>query len=84
VSALRNAFKAFGRFWWEFLIGDTPELFAATVVIVGVAFALRSDHVVAIVLLPALAIAMLAASAFRGRRRASTRRTDPPATTDPG
>lgn len=73
MRALRNGLRAFGRFWWEFLIGDTPELFAATVVIVGAAFGLRSDHVVAIVVLPVLAIAMLAASAYRGRRRAPAR-----------
>lgn len=28
---------AFGRFWWDFLIGDTPELFLATVVVIGLA-----------------------------------------------
>ena len=27
--------KGFGRFWWDFLVGDTPELFVAVVVIVG-------------------------------------------------
>jgi len=26
---------AFGRFWWEFLIGDTPELFVGALVVVG-------------------------------------------------
>lgn len=70
MSPVRRGLRAFGRFWWEFLVGDTPELFFATVVIVAAAFALRSHHVVAIVALPLIAIAMLVASTYRGRRRA--------------
>ena len=27
---------AFGRFWWDFLIGDTPELFVGAVAVIGV------------------------------------------------
>jgi hypothetical protein len=34
--------KGFGRFWWDFLVGDTPELFIAVVVIIG-AIALLSE-----------------------------------------
>lgn len=26
---------AFGRFWWDFLIGDTPELFVGVVAVLG-------------------------------------------------
>jgi len=26
----------FGRFWWEFLVGDTPELLIGVVAVVGV------------------------------------------------
>jgi len=28
--------RAFGRFWWDFLIGDTPELFVGAVAVIGV------------------------------------------------
>jgi hypothetical protein len=73
MDAVRKGLRAFGRFWWDFLVGDTPELFVATVVLVGVAFGLRSDHVAAVVTLPLLAIAMLVASTYRGRRRAPAR-----------
>jgi hypothetical protein len=59
--------KAFGHFWWDFLVGDTPELFVAMLVLVGVAFALRHDRVAAIVLLPLLAVVALVGSAWRGR-----------------
>ncbi len=69
ISVLVGAFKAFGRFWWEFLVGDTPELFVAVLVIVGVAFALRGHRLAGAVVLPLLAIVMLLASTYRGRRR---------------
>jgi hypothetical protein len=69
VNRLTRATSAFGRFWWDFLVGDTPELFVAVVVIVAMAQLLRHDRVAAVVLLPLLAIAMLIGSTFRGRRR---------------
>jgi hypothetical protein len=28
--------SAFGRFWWEFLIGDTPGLFVGAAAVIGV------------------------------------------------
>ncbi|MGH8982234.1 MAG: hypothetical protein ACRDWE_14650 [Acidimicrobiales bacterium] len=72
--------KAFGAFWWDFLVGDTPELFVAMLVLVGIAFALHRDRVAAVILLPALAIVFLLASAWRGRA-ADARR--PPQATEP-
>jgi hypothetical protein len=30
TAALGKALRAFGHFWWDFLIGDTPELAVAT------------------------------------------------------
>jgi len=27
--------KAFGRFWWDFLVGDDPKLAAAIVLVLG-------------------------------------------------
>jgi hypothetical protein len=79
TAALGRAARVFGRFWWEFLVGDTPELFFATLVVVGVALLLRHERPVAVVLLPLLAVVMLVASAFRGRRRASGAEGEPPA-----
>lgn len=69
TAALGRAAKAFGRFWWDFLIGDTPELFFATLVVVGAAFLLRHDRPVAVAVLPLLAVVMLVGSAYRGRKR---------------
>jgi hypothetical protein len=73
MEAVGRAVRAFGHFWVDFLVGDTPELFVAMLVLVGLAFALRHDHVVAVVLLPVLAAAALVGSAWRGRTRPSRR-----------
>ena len=27
--------RALGMFWWDFLVGDTPEIFVAVLVIIG-------------------------------------------------
>lgn len=75
---IRRGVRAFGAFWWDFLVGDTPELFVATLVIVGVALLLGHNHVSGFVLLPVLATAFLLASTYRGRRRAA-----PPPDADP-
>jgi hypothetical protein len=61
--------RAFGLFWWDFLVGDTPELLLAVIVIVALALLLRHHHDIAIILLPLLTVLFLVASAFRGRRR---------------
>jgi len=66
---LRRYASAFGRFWWDFLVGDTPELFVGTLAIVAAAIALRHERVAAIVAVPLVALAFLVASVLRGRRR---------------
>lgn len=67
-TQVRSALAAFGRFWWDFLIGDTPEITAGVVVVVVVAVLLRHARLVAIVLLPLLVGSLLVATAWRGRR----------------
>jgi hypothetical protein len=63
--------KGFGRFWWDFLVGDTPELFIAALVIIGVT-ALVSErghfNVAATVVLPVLAVLALGGSLARAVR----------------
>ena len=60
--------KGFGMFWWDFLVGDTPELFVATLVIIG-AVALISEswhaNTAAVIVLPVLAILALTISVKR-------------------
>lgn len=71
-SRAARVLRAIGRFWWDFLVGDTPELFVAALVTLG-AVALLSDaahqHAVAAVALVVLAVGSLSASVARARRR---------------
>jgi hypothetical protein len=69
MSTITRALTAFGRFWWDFLVGDTPELFVAMLLIVGAALALHHHRWAAVVVLPSLIIAAVVLSAFRGRKR---------------
>jgi hypothetical protein len=69
VSAITRAVRAFGLFWWDFLVGDTPELALATGAIVGLAFLLDGQRVAGAILLPLVAAAFLFVSTYRGRRR---------------
>jgi hypothetical protein len=66
---LGRALRAFGHFWWDFLVGDTPELALATGIIVGVAFLLAGTRWLGALVLPLLAAGFLLASTLRGRRR---------------
>jgi hypothetical protein len=34
-SALGHLVRSFGSFWWDFLIGDTPELFVGALLVLG-------------------------------------------------
>ncbi len=70
MATLGRGIRAFGHFWWDFLVGDTPELALATGVIVAVAFLLAGTHWLGAILLPLLTAAFLLASTLRGRRRA--------------
>ena len=72
-ALLARAVKAFGRFWWDFIVGDTPELALATGIIVALAFLISGERVVGVILLPLLAAGFLLASTLRGRRRAPDR-----------
>jgi len=65
--------KGFGMFWWDFLVGDTPELFVAVLGIVSVVALLRlvwQVNTAAVVALPVLAIAALGVSVRRAKRAA--------------
>lgn len=70
-TAVRRALVGFGRFWWDFLIGDTPELFVGMLVVLGaggamVAVGLRA---LAWLMVPLLVIAVLTASVMHGRQQ---------------
>ena len=70
TRTLARAARAVGRFWWDLVVGDTPELAVATLAVVGVSFALRRHHVADVIVLPLLVVSALLVSTWRGRRRA--------------
>ncbi len=70
IAAIRKGIVAFGHFWWDFLVGDTPELALATGVIIAVAFLLAGSRWAGAIILPLLATLFLFLSVLRGRRRA--------------
>lgn len=63
--------KAFGAFWWDFLVGDTPELLVGVLVAVGLVALLvkvASFNAAAVALFPLVVVALLGGSVYRGRR----------------
>jgi len=67
--------RAFGRFWWEFLIGDTPELFVGAVAIIGVLALISLQpglRTLAALLAPVLVAGVLTASVYRAARRSAS------------
>ncbi|HET9089785.1 MAG TPA: hypothetical protein VFN54_05730 [Acidimicrobiales bacterium] len=71
MALLARALKGFGRFWWDFLVGDTPEIFLACVITIGL-IALVSDvakwHRAGVVILPLLVTFTLVGSVRRAVR----------------
>lgn len=69
--------KGFAMFWWDFLVGDTPELFVAALVIIG-AVSLISEswhaNTVAVIVLPVLAILALSISVKRASDAATKKK----------
>ena len=61
---------AFGRFWWDFLVGDTPELLIGVLVALGVVALLVKGaalNAVAVVGFPLMVAVMLGLSVYRAR-----------------
>ena len=69
--AVVRAVVAFGAFWWDFLVGETPELLVGALVALGAVAALCADHgarLEAAFVLPLLVVAVLGASLARAAR----------------
>ena len=70
MRIIKTILKAFGMFWWNFLVGDTPELFLAVVAILGVVSIFQSGHShVLMFVLPGLVLVALGASVSRAIRK---------------
>jgi hypothetical protein len=61
--------KGFGRFWWDFIVGDDWLIAAGLVLAVGVTWLLAHDGVNAWWLLPVAVGFLLAGSLWRVARR---------------
>ncbi len=68
MSSVRQGLAAFGTFWWDFLVGDTPELFFATLGVIGLALALRHHTALGFVLVPCFTAFALLLSVLRGKK----------------
>ena len=66
---IRRGLRSFGRFWWDFLVGDTPEFFLVTLVVVALAFKLRSERAWGVVVLPVVVLGALVLSTWRVRQK---------------
>jgi hypothetical protein len=71
IATSKRLLIAFGNFWWEFLIGENPDAFFGALAVIAAALLLRHERAAAIVTVPLLTIAILVASTYRGRKRAS-------------
>lgn len=63
--------RAFGAFWWDFLVGDTPELLVGVLAAIGVVALLVkavSLNAAAVAGLPVMVVALLSASLWHARR----------------
>jgi hypothetical protein len=69
VRAVGRAFVRFGVAVWDFLVGDTPEILIVTLAIVGITFAVRAHHSVAVAVLPICSAAALIGAVRYGRMR---------------
>ena len=69
---LKRYATAFGRFWWDFLVGDTPELFFGVALAIGLtalAVHTHAPRAVSVLSLPVLVGAIVAASLHRASRK---------------
>jgi hypothetical protein len=66
----RRWLVAFGRFWWDFLVGDTPELLIGVLIALGIVALLVKGaglNAVAVVGFPLMVAVMLGLSVYRAR-----------------
>jgi hypothetical protein len=63
--------RAFGAFWWDFLVGDTPELLIGALVVLGagaLAVHQRAPRFVVVGCLPVLTALLVMLSVIRRTR----------------
>lgn len=70
MSTVTRRARAFGAFWWDFVVGDDWRIAAGVVVAFALTAVLAHNGVTAWWLIPAVALAMLAASVTHAARAA--------------
>ena len=65
--------RSFGRFWWNFIVGDDWRVAAGVAVALGVTYLLAHNEVNAWWLLPAAVVLLLAASLWRAAGKSAAR-----------
>lgn len=63
-----SVLRSFGRFWWDFVVGDDWLIAAGIAAALGLTKLLTADDVNAWWLLPLAVVALLAASLWRATR----------------
>jgi hypothetical protein len=71
MATIARWLRTFGHFWFDFLFGDSPVLFPATLVVVAVAFELRHHRLAAVISVPLLVIALIVGTAYLGRTKSA-------------
>jgi len=68
----RRWLRAFGQFWWDFLVGDTPELLVGVLIALGAVALLvkvASANAAAVAAFPVMVAVLLGVSVYRARPR---------------
>lgn len=63
--------KAFAAFWWDFLVGDTPEILIGVLVVIGAVALIAkaaSLNTLAVIAFPSLVVVVLGGSLVWARR----------------
>ena len=66
-----NRIRAFGRFWWNFVVGDDWQAALGIAVAIGITAILAAEKIAAWWFLPVAVAVVLASSLYREARNSS-------------
>ncbi|MGI8677704.1 MAG: hypothetical protein ACR2LX_03270 [Jatrophihabitans sp.] len=68
MSRVVAAFRGFGAFWWDFIVGDDWRIAAGVVLVLAVTAAVATSDVAAWWLVPVAVVGLLAGSLWHATR----------------